>query len=81
MIQILQGKQIQIDSKLMQTETATAPIYIYDAADFPKGWAGLRTLIYALKERYSAQIDSILHNHKALATFIFPELEISMTAK
>jgi len=81
MIQILQGTQTQIALKLMQTEHATTPMYIYDAAAFPKGWAGLRTLIHALKGNYSDEIEEIIQENIALATFIFPELEDHLTEK
>lgn len=79
MIQILQGTQLQIESKLMQHHLATASIFIYDNAAFPKGWAGFRTLIHALKSTNKTQVATVIANNKALSSFIFPELESEFT--
>ncbi|KAB8153350.1 hypothetical protein EZY14_008955 [Kordia sp. TARA_039_SRF] len=81
MIQIFQGKQHQIEAKLVQQHRAAAFIYIHDNAAFPKGWAGFRTLIHALKNADATHAKNVIEGDKALASFIFPELENELTTK
>ena len=81
MIQIYQGTQEQINHELFKIKNQLQQaFYLYNENEFPEGFYGIRSLINYLMEQFDKnEIQQIIHENKAIGSFIFPELELTFS--
>lgn len=82
MIQVIQGKQSQINFYINQfKQISSSAIALHTVKEFPSGFYGMRMLIDFLKEMLGPDaVMQKLASDKAMTAFIYPETAAQMTA-
>ncbi len=81
MIKIYQGTQHQVNQHLLTLKNELAPVFcLYNHKEFPQGFGGMRMLVQYLKDQFSeTEVQRILEADAAIASFIFPEMEKTLS--
>ncbi len=77
------GSRPQLDNTFLELENQykdSTVIWLHNDEEFPLGWKILNLLVTELKSNFGTEkIDSILNKHKAIASYVIPNMYDSLT--